>query len=927
MLGARICKGAKDENWLNIAAAGPSLLHVATSAADLRARGLDVRSGQRLAGLVLHVAGDKVLVELSGVPVVARTTVPLQEGQRFAVTVGESEGDVILLRVNGEAAASTDSTGPRARVSTPPATLRALTTADLRASLEALGLSASDLTLAAAEALVERGLTLSPRNIEYVARNLEILGGPPAETARALAAARTLDLPPTRQIVELLRAALAPTPGSALTDRVAALEEALAGLSGRVPPPAGANASPEALRNALLGALASLAAQGGETAEPAALLLASTQVAPDRASALLASAASLRPTFQNPLVLTVSEAARAGEAMGGLLTEVREGLRELGAALRGSDGPAASDSLRETSALILGHARQLDYLSTATDAPDGAVRNTLIALRTALEPHLHPEIVTTSATTDLAARVSSLLDQLSAALQGEEPAGLSDARRLLAAVMDRLDQGVPGGPGERLRTLAEAVASAARRIGPPTGWETPPVRAFARELAAVEAYLRSPEAAADPRQAVAEAMAQLREGLTLVAAASSTRQADLVALFASRVASETNLVLVDSLSGDLESLDTALRAARAALGLSAIATSEYAPERLSAMDVALSRALAGLGRGAESFASLIEDALSGSDLEGVRTLGATLGEALSARPERSPTAELVELVARLRIADLAGDALPEALRTVLTDARRGASGDVRARLRTDVGELASVLARLTVAPREGSAPVGAALRTAGDMLAVSTEYKLLTGEPAERADGDLRAALGRVARGAEQLLAVDPPTVDAAGDLPERLVRLAQAARSLATFTEAQQLVNASSVKMGAPLVAYIQVPVTVGDERHLAELKVLRDPSRGTDEIDPDNATVAIRLDTRTLGLVIAVMRTVNGVLNVTFTMETPEYQRAVSREARGLQESLTRAGFDVGAVATEVRERSAQVFERIGAVMPEGATISLLA
>ncbi len=264
---------------------------------------------------------------------------------------------------------------------------------------------------------------------------------------------------------------------------------------------------------------------------------------------------------------------------------------------------------------------------------------------------------------------------------------------------------------------------------------------------------------------------------------------------------------------------------------------------------------------------------------------------------------------------------------ILAEALPALRASLVASVRESASSAAAILARMAATPREGSEPVARALREVAAQTAVSTEHRLLAPAPEATVRDDLRTHLMRLARDGEYLAALPEAEVEAPA-LVAALSALATAARSVSGLLEARQLLNAAyTAQQPSPLVAYIQLPIQVGDHQHMAELKLLRDPRQGAREIDPANATVAIRLDTKTLGLVVAVLRTDEKTVHVTFTLERSEYERAVAREAGSLQAGLERAGFRVGSLATEVRARSGEVFDRLGPSLPEGSTLSLLA
>jgi hypothetical protein len=1060
---------------LNIAATGSTLLQVATSAAELRSRGLELRTGQRLSGHVLLVTGDRVLVSLNGVPVVARSGLQLREGQKLELTVGESDQQTVLLR---QVDPSTSGAPPSAR-----AVIRGLSAQDLRAGLVAAGIVPSEEALTVAQALAEHGVPLTPRNIQSVLRGLS---GSPATAlaeARVLAAARALGLEATPDTVALLSDALAPGGAARLARALADLREALVQADAALadqrpgqPAPAPATESPAALIASREELVAALRAALQATDDPALrdalsqLLLADT-ITPESLRTL---AGQLTRVRTDPL--EIHEVAAFGRVLAAMSADLEPALAALAAAVAPGAEPAAPPQRAGPLATTLWNlAEQLANVAEDPVAPAGAADNVLSVLRGVLSSYAGTPAARGAATStgELASRVASLLDQLVSALGSEDPAGVPRARELLEGTLARLEQGIPGQPGDRLRLLQVALTRAAEYLGPTTGWDPPAVRQLGRELVWVAAELGKPEAASQAREMVAWAVTEVGSALEGLRTAAGTRRSDLLSLFAGRVGSEALAVTAEGLQGQLADLIALDARARELLGLepgpapaapsgdlrsalaSALATLSAAipgvrtpaatalagetaapsdaplpsplaswlaragaPEALPAAWDALAGALAlafeehgltglagqlraahttptlvptdvvpallltglnesgeqaaaaivqGLGAppGARAIDSLLA-AIAASDPEVAAQVESTLATLASAPPSTPAASAVRDLLIGLQnwlsARAARGDGPAAQSSTPVPDAPAaraslfrlvsglerlrlempGAAGPVQdslasalpalratllASVQSSASRAAAIIERLVARPALGSADIAAAVEQTARTSAVSTEHRLLGDAPAAALRGDLRAHLGRVARDATYAAAL-PAGPDEATSIVTAMANLAAAARSVATAVEAHQLLNAAYVRQEpVPLVAYLQVPVQVGGEQRLAEFKVLRDARRGPREIDPANATVAIRLDTKTLGLVVAVLRTVENAVHVTFTLEKPEYERIVAREAGGLQGGLERAGFRVGGVQTEVRERSGEVFERLGPALPEGSTLSLLA
>jgi hypothetical protein len=307
------------------------------------------------------------------------------------------------------------------------------------------------------------------------------------------------------------------------------------------------------------------------------------------------------------------------------------------------------------------------------------------------------------------------------------------------------------------------------------------------------------------------------------------------------------------------------------------------------------------------------------------------GSAVPATPGQPPVQPITERLAALLAAarQVAQTGAPPAgvPESVAAPAGDGAAA-LRGVVAADLARLVTVLARIVAHPEAPTGAVAREVAAATQSQATSTEARLLGPSPASVREGDPRAAAARLARSADQWIAAVPFEREAGGgDLQARIAQLAVTARALATGLEAVQVSNAAGARQGAPLVAYVQIPVAVDGETRLAELKVLRDSRRGREEVDQENLTVGIRLDTKTLGVVVALIRAPEGALDVRFTLERPDYQRAVDRGAAQLREALTEAGFEGAKVATEVRAAPSEEFDRLAAPGPEGSSLSVLA
>lgn len=1004
-----------------------------------------------------------MLVSLNGVPVVARSGLPLREGQRLELTVGESDQQTVLLR---QVDPTTTGASPSAR-----AVIRGLNAQDLRAGLVAAGIVPSEEALTVAQALAEHGVPLTPRNIQNVLRGLSGSPSTALAEARVLAAAKALGLEATPDTIALLSDALAPGGAArlarALTDLREALTRAGVAVSGDRPAQPGAPAAPPegpatlvAARDELVAVLRqALETTGDEPLREAlAQLLMADDIAPESLKVLADQLGRLRADPSQ-----IHETAAFGRALASLSADLEPALAALASAVAPGAAPTTSPQVANGLATTLwGLAEQLANVADDAVVPAGAADNVLAALRGILAPYVGASPARGSAVSagELASRVTSLLDQLAAALGSEDPAGVPRARELLEGTLARLDQGIPGQPGDRLRLLQVALTRAAEYLGPTTGWDPPAVRQLGRELVWLAAELGRPEASSQARETVAWATEEVRGALERLGTASQSRRSDLLSLFAVRMGSEalavtaeglrtqlTELIALDGRARELLGLAPSTEAApaggdlRAALA-SALATLRDAVPHSTAVGTASRPLAAWLARGgapdvpsvawqglANALASALEGqgetglaamlreaplaeattgalpALLATQSDGDEAVSAAVTQALAspsggraveallaalAPQDPALAARLEAALGALEAASLPGSAPPmaavrdllgavrEALATLVAsgpgaqtlpgtlgadtpaaraslfrlvsgleglqaeipsaaatlDAPLGGSlaalrGALLSSVQTSAARATAIIERLVARPALGAADIAAAVEQTARTTAVSSEHRLLATDPAAALRGDLRTHLNRLARDATFAAALPPPDGgDEARGIAAAMASLATASRSVAAAVEAHQLLNAAYVRQEpVPLVAYLQVPVQVGGEQRLAEFKVLRDARRGPREIDPENATVAIRLDTKTLGLVVAVLRTVEKTVHVTFTLEKPEYERVVAREAAGLQEGLERAGFRVGGVETEVRERSGEVFERLGPALPEGSTLSLLA
>lgn len=942
---------------MNIAAPGPSLLHIATSASELRARGLDLRIGQRLSGVVLATSGDRAVVDLGGTVVVARTALPLREGQAFTVSVTESRSDLVVLRLVADGGTDAVPIAEGERGAQSQAIARALAAAASRMSrasvqraLLAAGVSPTPESLEAAEALAAQGLPLTPRNIDFIIRRLDAFVGPRQEVARALAVARALDLPPTEGLVALLRQGLPEAAGPALVSRLADIEALATQALEALPSPPAPTASAEQVLDAVVSALSDAAESlptdvstsaarltralslPADTWPQTAILAHEVDTAvrampagapdvwPQVTAALLSAVDGLQPAIKDVVVATAGPPSDGAEARPAERVAVAQRPVQPSAAGTGPALPAAAsvpsgEGLRELAGTVLTHLRNLSLLIGSDTAAPQAVENALRALRNTLEPYLPPQgSPPPTLASELAQHVESLLARVDSRLSLEPPQNADQVRELLTAALARLVQNIPGQPPDRLQVLAAVVERSRELLGPSTGWEPPPVRALARELADVARMFTERAAGTQVREAVAEGVERLTDVLALAEAASRVRRSDLLTLFVGRAVADVASVVARHIEG-------LLRWSTQAASATGPAPPAAGPLSEPAAREALRELLLVVG---EEVRPRLEGVLEllGSPARQTppQVAGPTTGRALNF---------LLELVTQAPLAGSEPDALPPPVRQALADARPAVVfGSVEA-VRSDLGRLVHLLARLVMRPTVPGSDAAEAVRMGTDVVATSAEAKLLGPDPPVRMDSDLRTALARVAQSAERADAAIRTVGPQPGppDLPARLVEVANAARAAGSVVEAQQLVHLAGARLSTPVVAYIHVPVVVGQERRLAEFKVLRDPRRRAVDLDPSDMTVALRLDTATLGLVVIVMRSRDGVLDLKFTLERPEYQRAVSRELPDLRHSLDEAGFSVAGIAAEVRRDASAAFAQLGAPGPEGASISILA
>lgn len=944
---------------MNIATPGPSLLHVATSASELRARGLDLRVGRRISGVVLATSGDRAVVDLGGTVVVARTALPLREGQAFTVSVAESRADLVVLRLVADDGAEAAPAVP-AEAAQRQAVAQALASAaaqasrqNLAAALRAAGLTPTPDTMEAAAALVAQGLPLTPRSIEFILRRMDAFVGPRQSVARALAVVRALDLPPTDAIVALVLSGSPGQPGPLPLSRLATLQAAAAQALEELPSPDDAVPAPqqafEALAAELGGARDALPSENAASIArvlralelpadtwPQAVMLAhevDTAVRamptaepdawPQVAAGLLSALDDIEPAVRAVLAAMAGTPSRAAEPEPAENTAETPATPQTAGVVARTTPPAgagapSSEGLRDLASNALTHLRNLSLLIGSETAAPQAVGNILRALHNLLQPHLPQQGSTpTTLASELAQRVETLLARVDSALPMEPPRAAEDVRELLTETLSRLAQQAPGQPPDRLQVLTAVVERARELLGPPTGWEPPPVRALARELADVARMLAERAAGTQVREAVAEGLERLTDVLALAETASRMRRNDLLTLFVGRAGADIASALVRNVEELLRWWSQALARAAPTRTGSVVSAPELAP----AVRETLRELLVVVGTEVRPRLEEVLGALGSPAAERSRTMPVpSAGRALDA---------LAELIALVPPEETEPAPRPPTLDQTVADARGAAvAGSVRA-VRGDLDRLVDLLARVVVRPAAPASESAEAIRTGTDAVATSTEAKLLSPDPRVRTDGDLRAALARVTQSAERAESIIRTVGAQPGqlELSARLLDVATAARAAGSVVEAQQLAHLAGARLNAPMAAYIQVPVMVGQEWRLAEFKVLRDPRRRAAELDPNDMTVALRLDTATLGLVVIVMWSHDGVLDLRFTLERPEYQRAVSHELPDLRGSLDKAGFRVAVIAAEVRRNASEAFDRIGAPGPEGATISILA
>jgi hypothetical protein len=441
--------------------------------------------------------------------------------------------------------------------------------------------------------------------------------------------------------------------------------------------------------------------------------------------------------------------------------------------------------------------------------------------------------------------------------------------------------------------------------------------------------------------------------------ASQARRTDLLSLFVGRARSEVASLLLGHLQGTLDTVDGLTAQARAALGfpsgrglipgseavladqLNALPGARAALSEAGLPPTALTHLLTSPAAAAQLRDALLEllptleslvprhlEPLAAS-LSSAGPRGAELAAAMAAETStatRPPSLDnLLALLLSARASLQASAQTDDALAASLNAGTQAARGHAARGMEVDLGGLARMLARLIARPAESAAATGEALRALSASLATSTEAKLLGPDPAGRTADDVRALLGRVGAGVERLSAVHGEADGA--DLAGRLAQVATATRAATGLVEAHQLVNAANVRLSTPIVAYMQVPIVVGDERRLAELKILRDPRRSSDDLDPDNMSVALRLETETLGLIVIMLQAHEGQLGLRFTVERPEFQRIIDRELPDLTRSLDQAGYQLAEVATEVRRNAGSRFDHAGTTSQDSGGLSLLA
>jgi len=932
---------------MNVPGPGAQVLRVATPATELRRRGVELAVGARVEAQILVVNGDHAVIGINGQTIAASTATPLREGQRVQLQVDRADDDALVLRLVDSAP------GRPAPRELPPGAILPRTPEDIARAIRAIGLPVDETTLLAADALLSQGLPLSQANMGFVTRNLPRFRLEPSRAAEALAITRSLNLPASDDVVTLIAAAreagtmplaerldavtaLAaqvrqaapevpsgslPGPADASTALIAALRDVLTSVQqiGRV----GGAGEVDALIAARLSAMLAAMEFGGLldvgarlTGEIADLLnrmpmAAMGDIGRSVSTPLAQLAGALEKEIASLLGFLTGTGAPSTSAtrLGELTASVAQVLAGSGIA-EGAVAPQMTHAQAEQ--LVVSLRRAVEGFSAALSQDPRA--NVPLSLRTQM-----------NALSDLPARLLGRLGSASAAIEAELPPEAAAEVSRLSSELQAVVLGATRHPADRIAQLAAAVAQATAALEP-AAVRSPTVRVLLPQLLGVAEQLSSPSASAEPERVLDAAVMRLASALQ---AFRGTAQARLVgfaatlqsrlyadiALTASRMAASLSRYAADAFPQVQTPTTPALAELAAALP----------PNELSALHYAANQAIRNAGEAVREFMTAIRSSLAQRSGPTVEPLLQAVDEAVAqpVRPAEVPRLALPQLEA-LGADRAAAQRLGPVVAAAVRSLRPAETFQATRDLAAGAAQLAQSLESTSIHPTAPTGPLADELRAAVETLGRSLENRLLTGDPARAADRDLRAALVRVERALERLVE-GQRTSAASSPAPAELL---SAVASLRQVVEGQQLLNAQSPRPTVPSHIYVQVPVVVDGRRLEAHIKVQRDGDGATQQIDEDNARIALRLNTDNLGTVTALLSMDLGRLSVDLSLDDTEALEFVRAHIEELDAALEQTGLPVDRLmAMGRRPQEPDDFDRLGEPAYEPYTLSILA
>jgi hypothetical protein len=931
---------------MNIPASASQVLQVAASTSELQQGGVDLTPGRRYAARVLSVNGDQAVVNINGQNITTTSSAALRQGELVALTVGRADSGTVVLRLGRAADRG------RSLLDAPQGAIVSRTDEHVSEAIRAAGLPADAQTLEAAQALLRNGLPLTEANLSYVARNASLYAGDHAEVADSLALLRALGLPASSDTVSLVRAARAERSdanaalGARLDSVVAMFEDARESLGGLS---SVGNPDLAAAEARLIGALDRAAIRLAGDAEPGSALaqmaerahsllgamqaggtLESAAGALDVALGLLASApgdqvAELAPVLMGPL----AEVARAleqqvGELLGFLSGDAPPGglpdrLILIGDAL--SQALAILDAAIESGDASLTREEMIAFTNALRTALDQATARAETPAASALPAGLRPLVELLD---QLPVQLGNRIDGSRRAASNELPLEVSRTVALLRDELAALNRAEQAHPLDRLTALESYIERAIPALEAASG-RSQPARALLLALQQALDTLHGPAGTDEPATAVRAALEHALSALDAFDARAGRSLFDHVAALAARLLGDTTVTAAQLAATEARFLASALARAD---GLSGGVAVELSTDELAALQQAINAALSGSAGALTAAGQAAGEALSavGSPLAGaVGSALAPLSAAAGASGDAGSALRWLVQIETLRAtpggAVMLGSDVAGAARTLASAIASRALATVA----EEAPRLAQLVAALRAQPEAGADHVSEDLQHVVRTVGRSVENKLLLAEPAAVIREDLRTVLSRLQRALEHL------TQAADGDDPAALQQartLLDAVVAARDALEGQQLLNASTPRAAMPHNAYVEVPVVVAGRRLQAHVKVRRDGGDPRTELDEDNATIAVRLNTETMGKVTALLEMAAGQLGVGFTLETSESARYLAERLHELDARLAESGLAVSGMGARVREdgETRDDFDRLGEPSLEPFTISVL-